>query len=101
MHKEVRRFPILPSEKVEEYYYSIHERESNEKKAYKREIKMWKTLNLPELNNYLKDNIKKEGQSSSDSDSEVELQEDEELLKSMPQMHFDLKPVIQNEIFKL
>ena len=25
MHKEVRRFPILPSEKVEEHYYSVIE----------------------------------------------------------------------------
>ena len=61
---------------------------------------MWKTLNLPELNTYLKDNIKKEGQSSSDSDEEEPVL-DEELIKTMPQMQFDLKPVIQNELSKL
>ena len=61
---------------------------------------MWKTLNLPELNTYLKDNIKKEGQSSSDSDEEEPVL-DEELIKTMPQMQFDLKPVIQSELSKL
>ena len=61
---------------------------------------MWKTLNLPEMNFYLKENIRKEGQSSSDSDEEEPVL-DEEHLKSMPQMHFDLKPVIKMELFKL
>ena len=70
-------------QKVDDHYYSVDYQNNVERKAYKREIKMWKTLNLPELNTYLKENIRKEGQSSSDSDEEEPVL-DGELLKSMP-----------------